>query len=101
MNDLRYFLKAICGVSYKHELLLAPTKEIIDDYKKRRAAWSSYEKAFFALMAARQVETRLPRRIFDSPTVLLCSERTAERCHRRLVVEYLQSKWGDIEVVHI
>jgi len=100
-DDLRYFLKAICGVSYKHELLLAPTQEIFDAYKKSHGSWSNYEKAFFALMATRQVEIKLPRSIFDSPTVLLCSERTAERCHRRLVLEYLQSKRGDIEIVHI
>ena len=100
-DDLRYFLKAICGVSYKHELLLAPTQEILDAYKKSHGSWSNYEKAFFTLMTTRQVEIKLPRSIFDSPTVLLCSERTAERCHRRLVLEYLQSKWGDIEIVHI
>ena len=100
-DDLRYFLKVICGVSYKHELLLAPTQEILDVYRKSRGSWSNYERAFFALMTARQVEIKLPRSIFDSPTVLLCSERTAERCHRRLVLEYLQSKWGDIEILHI
>jgi len=100
-DDLRYFLKAICGVSYKHELLLVPTQEILDAYKKSHGSWADYERAFFALMTTRQVEIKLPRSIFDSPTVLLCSERTAERCHRRLVLEYLQSKWGDIEIVHI
>jgi uncharacterized protein (DUF488 family) len=100
-NDLQYFLKAICGVNYRHELLLAPTREILNAYKKGHGSWSNYEKAFFSLMSARQVETKLPRTIFDSPTVLLCSEYTAERCHRRLVLEYLQSKWGDIEIIHI
>ena len=100
-DDLRYFLKAICGVSYRHELLLAPTQEILDAYKKYRGSWSNYEKAFLALMATRRVEVKLPRSIFDIPTVLLCSERTAERCHRRLAVEYLQSRWGDIEIFHI
>lgn len=88
-------------MNYRHELLLAPTKEILDAYKKGHGSWSNYEKSFFSLMTARQVEIKLPRGIFDSPTVLLCSERTAEWCHRRLVLEYLQSKWGDIEIVHI
>ena len=100
-DDLQYFLKVICGANYRHELLLAPTQEILDAYKKGHGSWSNYEKAFFSLMTARRVDIKLPRNIFDSPTVLLCSEHTAERCHRRLVLEYLQSKWGDIEIVHI
>ena len=100
-DDLRYFLKLICGVSYEHEPLLAPTQEILDAYRKSRDSWANYERDFLALMATRKMEIRLPRSVFDSPTALLCSERTAEQCHRRLVLEYLQSKWGDIEIVHI
>lgn len=100
-DDLRYFLMAICGVNYKHELLLAPTQEILNAYKKGRGSWSNYEKSFLSLMSARQVEVKLPRTIFDSPTVLLCSEYSAEHCHRRLILEYLQSKWGNIEIIHI
>jgi uncharacterized protein (DUF488 family) len=32
---------------------------------------------------------------------LLCSEETAEHCHRRLVAEYLREKWGEVEIVHL
>jgi hypothetical protein len=32
---------------------------------------------------------------------LLCSEHTPEKCHRRLVVEYLELHWGPIEVLHL
>jgi hypothetical protein len=32
---------------------------------------------------------------------LLCSEPTAERCHRRLVVEYLDKTWGGVTAVHL
>ncbi len=88
-------------MNYRHELLLAPTQEILNTYKKGRGSWSNYEKSLLSLMSARQVEVKLPRTIFDTPTVLLCSENSAERCHRRLVSEYLQSKWGNIEIIHI
>jgi uncharacterized protein (DUF488 family) len=53
------------------------------------------------LLRERQVENRIQRSIFDLPTVLLCSERTSEKCHRRLVLEYLKDKWGDIEIIHL
>ena len=47
-------------------------------------------------------EVHLDRRHFETtPTALLCSEHTAEHCHRRLVLEYLQAKWGDVVAVHL
>jgi hypothetical protein len=52
-------------------------------------------------MAERRIETRLDRSIFEIPTTLLCSEATADRCHRRLVLEYLRRKWGGLDVAHL
>jgi len=99
--DLPYFLRELVGAEYVHEPLLAPTAEILDDYKKRGGAWSEYEPRFMALMAERRIEERLDRARFAVPTALLCSEHTAEHCHRRLVLEYLQEKWGGLTVVHL
>jgi uncharacterized protein (DUF488 family) len=42
----------------------------------------------------------VPRELLDG-ACLLCSEATPERCHRRLVTEYLGARWGDVEVVHL
>ena len=100
-DDLKYFLKTICGAVYRHELILAPTQEILDAYKKEKGNWSNYEKSFLELMATRQVENKILHSTFDLPTVLLCSEPTPQKCHRRLVLEYLKSKWGDIEIIHL
>lgn len=100
-DDLRYFLKTICDVEYIHEPLLAPTQEILDAYKKRKGRWSDYERDFLALMAERRIEKRLDRSLFSIPSVMLCSEPTADQCHRRLVAEYLREKWGKIEIKHL
>ena len=35
-TDLIYFLQTICGIKYVHEPLLAPTQEMLDDYKKKK-----------------------------------------------------------------
>ena len=32
---------------------------------------------------------------------LLCSEETADQCHRRLVADYLTEKWGDVNITHL
>jgi uncharacterized protein (DUF488 family) len=100
-EDLRYFLKEICGADYYHEPLLAPTQEILDEYKKNKGPWLDYETKFLALMADRKIEDKIDRALFSVPTVLLCSEPTAEHCHRRLVLEYLRDKWGDLTITHL
>lgn len=100
-EDLSFFLKEICGIEYLHELLLAPTQDMLDTYKKQRGSWSDYEQRFLALMQERKVEERIDPNLFAIPTVLLCSEVTAEHCHRRLVLEYLREKWGEIEIIHL
>jgi len=99
-DDLRYFLKAICGIDYIHLPELAPTQEIMDHFKKKKGDWSAYEKAFQLLLKERRPEESLSRDLFDS-ACLLCSEDKPDHCHRRLVAEYLADKWGDVEIVHL
>ncbi len=100
-DDLAFFLREICGASYRHEPLLAPTQELLDGYRKQRRGWPAYERDFLALLAERRVEERLPRDLFAAPSVLLCSEPTPEHCHRRLVAEYLRERWGGFAIRHL
>ena len=39
-RDLAYFLRSIADIAYVHEPSLAPTKDILDAYKKKRIDWS-------------------------------------------------------------
>lgn len=100
-DDLAYFMRELCHAEYVHEPLLAPTQEMLDEYKKRKGSWQVYERRFLALMSERRIEERINPKLFNAQTVLLCSEATAEHCHRRLVLEYLQSKWGGVSIVHL
>jgi uncharacterized protein (DUF488 family) len=100
-DDLAYFLRAICGISYHHEPLLAPNQEILDAYKKSKGDRAAWERDFNALIRTRHVEKKLDRAEFAEPTVLLCSEFTPEHCHRRLALEYLAKKWGNVSIVHL
>lgn len=94
-------MRELCHAEYVHEPLLAPTQEMLDEYKKRKGSWQVYERRFLALMSERRIEERINPKLFNAQTVLLCSEATAEHCHRRLVLEYLQSKWGGVSIVHL
>lgn len=100
-DDLAYFLRELCDVGYVHEPLLAPTQELLDSLKKHKGAWQAYETGFMQLLKERHVEERLTPEYFEGPSVLLCSEHTAEHCHRRLAVEYLDTRWGNVHAVHL
>jgi uncharacterized protein (DUF488 family) len=100
-DDLVFFLKELCNAEYIHKPILAPTKEILDGYKKKKISWEEYEQRFRKLMADRKVEDIIYRDLFDVPTVLLCSEPKPEKCHRRLVAEYLRDEWGGVKIIHL
>ena len=98
--DLVYFLRELCQVEYIHVPELAPTKDILDVYKKHGGTWSVYEAEFLNLMERRRIDQSVAKDIVDQGC-LLCSENKPHHCHRRLVVEYLQNKWGDINTTHL
>ncbi len=99
-NDLKYFLREICGMDYVHVPMLAPTQDILDELKKNKGDWTVYEQKFLDLMKKREIEKRLdPRVIGDG--CLLCSEDKPHHCHRRLVAEYLKAAWGGVEIMHL
>jgi uncharacterized protein (DUF488 family) len=99
-DDLAYFLKEIAGIEYIHLPELAPTQDILDAYKKQKGDWGVYERKFLDLMTQRRVEESIRPGILDHGC-LLCSEHLPHRCHRRLVAEYLNTKWGDIKTQHL
>lgn len=99
-DDLQFFLKAICNIDYLHLPELAPTPEILEAYRKSKKGWPLYERDFLNLLSDRKVEQHLSKNLFHHGC-LLCSEDLPDHCHRRLVAEYLQSKWGNMEITHL
>jgi len=99
-DDLQYFLKSILGIEYVHLPLLAPTKDILDEFKKNKGDWKVYEEKFIRLIESRQIEKQIaPDAVSEG--CLLCSEDKPHHCHRRLVAEYLRQKWGSIQIEHL
>ena len=99
--DLEFFLKEIASIGYAHDLDLAPTKEILDDYRKgeNKKDWGVYEQKFNELITNRKIELKKKEEYDD--TCLLCSEATAEQCHRCLVAERMARNWNDVEIIHL
>lgn len=100
-EDLKYFLKKLGGIQYVHQPLLAPTDFMLKAFKKEKGDWNVYAERFLGLMEERKIEAQFRPEMLEG-ACLLCSEATPHHCHRRLVVEYLNDKWGEtLAVKHL
>jgi uncharacterized protein (DUF488 family) len=99
-DDLQYFLRLLCNCNYVHWPMLTPTKDLLDDYRNKNIDWSEYERRFRALIKDRQIENKISLGQLNN-ACFLCSEPTPQKCHRRLVVEYLKERFPEIEVIHL
>ena len=99
-SDLSFFAKEIGNMSYEHNIDLAPTKELLTGYRDKKMTWENYEKEFLNLLDLRQIVKKVDiEKLHEN--CLLCSEHTPEKCHRRLLAEYLQAVRTDIEIIHL
>lgn len=99
-DNLKYFLYELLGVYYRHFPLMAPSKEIFNDNKKHGLPWKDYEFRFNRVIRNRAIQHMIEEYQIDH-TCLLCCEPKPTNCHRRLVAEYLQQHFDDIEIIHI
>lgn len=100
-DDLRYFLRVLAGCDYIHLPQLAPTDEILSNYRKDKK-WPLYVERFEALMDERGIPQSLDLAAFEQvANCLLCSEHTPDKCHRRLVAERIAGYVPGIEIVHL
>lgn len=89
---LGYFLDKICNIEYIHDSYLAPTEEILNKYHKDNN-WSDYVEKFNLLIKQRNIREYFLKTYGSHKNIcLLCAEKTAEQCHRRLIAEAICEK---------
>ena len=98
--DLKFFAKEIGDMSYVHNIDFAPTKELLADYRNKKMNWKEYEDAYLNLLDMRKIIQKVNVEDLHQ-NCLLCSEHTPEKCHRRLLAEYLKNVRNDIEITHL
>lgn len=98
--DLEFFLRELGNIAYVHMPELAPTQEMIDDYRKGDRSWDRFAARYLDRIRSAQIENHLDQALFDN-SCLLCSEHEAEHCHRHVLAEYLATHWGPINIVHL
>lgn len=101
-RDLEFFLRDLCNCRYEHSIVFAPTKEILSHYKKQEMSWEEYVIKYNELLEKRKVENIFIEKYIEFDRILLlCSEVTAEKCHRRLLAERLKKYISEIEIIHV
>jgi uncharacterized protein (DUF488 family) len=98
-SDLPYLLKVTGGIGYLSHSELAPTKELLKSYRSKEITWEEFEKKYKKQIEDSQAILGLNKSDFED-ACLLCSEETAEKCHRRLLAEELAKIW-DLEIIHL
>ncbi|MDP2211849.1 MAG: DUF488 domain-containing protein [Candidatus Aquicultor sp.] len=99
VRHLPYFLK-IHDIKYLYKPDFAPSKELLNGYKDKSISWQEYEILYKEILIKRNIIEKIDWDIFKN-SVLLCSEPTADKCHRRLLAEYLAQKNYDIKIKHV
>lgn len=93
-------LAAMLGPRYGYHPEFAPTTEILAGYKDGCITWPDYEHLYRELLATRHPTTGLNPTDLDR-ICLLCTEKSALQCHRRLAAEYIAEQFPDVEIVHL
>jgi uncharacterized protein (DUF488 family) len=99
-SDLKFFVREIGNMDYEHNIDFAPTKELLSRYRDKKMSWAEYEIEYLNLLDMRKVSQKTDiEKLHEN--CLLCSEHTPEKCHRRLLAEYLKQVRSDIEIIHL
>ena len=99
-EDLAFVLD-LCGIEYEHLPQLAPSDEVLDEYRETKD-WDRFEERFRSLLDERDPVDEIERSINGHASIcLLCTEDKPEQCHRRLVAEYVAKRMPSLEVRHL
>jgi uncharacterized protein YeaO (DUF488 family) len=99
-KDLQFFARRLANIDYEHQLKFAPTKELLSRYRKKEISWQEYTEAYLNLLDTRNIKEIISGESLNQ-CCLLCSEHSPEKCHRRLLAEYLQEIQPDIQIFHL
>lgn len=100
--DIEFFLEKINHIKYIHDVKFSPDERTLKRYKKKEITWDQYVVEFAETMKNRRIDDYIKKNYsLEKPVCLLCSEATAEKCHRRLVAEMFLEVDNKLEIVHL
>lgn len=75
---------------------LAPTWEMINDYKSGKITKQQYADQYIELLRVRNIASEDVVDAFPDGTRFLCYEKRGEFCHRRVLAEWIERETGVI-----
>jgi uncharacterized protein (DUF488 family) len=99
-DDLEYIME-LRNIEYVHLPNLAPTQELLKDYKNKKISWEAYEKEYIQLLKQRKIEDSINEIVDGKRICFLCSEHQPHHCHRRLLAEYIKQHHRDTGIIHL
>ncbi|MDP2174144.1 MAG: DUF488 domain-containing protein [Candidatus Cloacimonadaceae bacterium] len=102
-RDLEYFLDELAGITYIYYPLLAPAADLLSSFRAKQVDWVDYQKSYQKIMRDRKISTLIKTDYlaWQAPICLLCSEPTADKCHRRLAADFIAKQLKIKKVVHL
>ena len=100
LDDLPYLLQKIGGIGYRHWITAAPPQDLLDKFKAGKITWGKYKSEYNKFIKKYKVADGVTAAELDR-ACLLCAEPTPEECHRRLLAEYLATKFPEFEIMHL
>lgn len=103
--NLEFFLRQIAGIDYIWDIMFAPSEETFAWYKNshdKSNVWERYTREFYETMQERDITDYIKKEYSTRRSVcLLCSEESADYCHRRLVAAKFKEVWPECDIVHL
>lgn len=100
--DIVYFLKNLCNIDYIQDKMFSPEETTLKKYKKKGINWEQYVKEFNDTMENRNINEYIYNKYNDLNNIcLLCSEPTAEKCHRSLVADRFRKQFKGLNVINL
>ncbi len=82
---------------------LAPPDKLVGAYYRNELSWDDYEIKYLDYLRTDEISTfvnNFAKRCTKETITLLCSEQSAENCHRRILAEELQRIEPSLQIIH-
>ena len=99
-QDLKFFIPELTNMDYVVREELAPTKDLLASYRRQDIAWEQFAERYEQLLRERVLQNALSREDFSN-SILLCSEKEPEKCHRTLLANILIEQFPSLEIVNL
>jgi uncharacterized protein YeaO (DUF488 family) len=99
-QDLKFLVPELTNMDYVVREELAPTKDLLASYRKKEIAWDEFAENYQHLLKNRLVHNAFSLEDFSN-SILLCSEKEPEKCHRTLLANALIEQFPSLEIINL